>query len=387
MSQSKRFTWTEPALCHYSHDMKMSWFVYFDYTDHLTGKTARKQFRGGINKLKIKDDRIRAGNAFIKYWKEQLENGYNPFSEDDAVLKMPYHYTVSEAYDKILSIHLPSLGKRSKETYTYVVKYFKEWLIKKGYQNIPLKEFSNSFASDYLDSLISDRGYSGRTHNDHLLILKTLINRMIDREWILKSPFKKIPNKPTSTGRNIAYTDEEREALIKHLKEHDQEMYYFSQIMYYTFIRRSELARLKVKDFDLHNHTIIIPANVSKNKTQESVVIPVGLEPILKEMRLHKAKLDDYVFGRKLVRSPIVYSNVNHISTRHNKFLKVLDIDNQKGLYSHKHTGVIKAYYATGKDIYSVMRQLRHRDLNTTQIYLKSLGLIQNDVFRNAMIA
>lgn len=44
-------------------------------------------------------------------------------------------------------------------------------------------------------------------------------------------------------------------------------------------------------------------------------------------------------------------------------------------------------YYLTKKDIYSVMRQLRHRDLNTTMIYLKSLGLIKNDVFKEATAA
>lgn len=385
MSQSQRFTWTEPALCHYNYDVKMSWFVYFDFKDSLTFKTVRKQFRGGINKVKDKDGRIMQGNALIKYWKKELQNGYNPFSDNEGVMKMPYHYTVLEAFDKILLLHLPSLRKRSKETYTYVVKFFKEWLIKKGYQHIPLRDFN--FASEYMDSLITDRGYCGRTHNDHLLILKTLINCMIDREWILKSPFKKIPNKPVSTGRNIAYSDEEREKLLKHLHAHDRDMYYFAQIMYYTFIRRSELARLKISAFDLNNHTITIPADVSKNKIQESVVISVGLEPILKEMQLKRYSPDDFIFGKGMKRTSLPYKNINHISTRHNGYLDKLDIDREKGLYSHKHTGVVKAYYATGKDIYAVMRQLRHRDLNTTQIYLKSLGLIQNDVFRNAMVA
>jgi integrase len=365
----------------------MSWFVYFDYTDLLTHKTARKQFRGNINRIKDREERTKAGNALVKYWKRQLQDGYNPFSEDEAILKMPYHYTVQEAFEKILALHQPTLGKRSKETYSYVVRFFTEWLQKKGYQHISMAEFPNNLAADYMDSLITDRGYAGRTHNDHLLILKTLINCMIDREWIQKSPFKKIPNKPVSTGRNIAYTDKERKRLLKFLYEQDRNMYYFAQIMYYTFIRRSELARLKVGDFDLRNHTITIPANVSKNKVQESVVIPVGLESVLKEMKLKQYAPDDYVFGHMLERSFHQFKNINHISTRHNEYLTELKIDREKGLYSHKHTGVVKAYYATGKDIYAILRQLRHRSLETTQIYLKSLGLVNNEVFRNSMVA
>jgi integrase len=384
MSQSI-FTWTEPELCHYNYDLSKSWFVYFDFTNTLTGQTIRKQFRGYINKEKLKTERIRLGNALKQYWKNEIAAGYNPFAENG--FKMPVYYTISEAMEEILLLHLPSLGKRANETYRYMVKSFQGWLRLRNYSNLLLKDFLPIMATDYMDYLIVNKKYAGRTHNDHLIVLKTLFNRMIDREWTLSNPFRKIKMKPVSTGRNVAYTDEEMEVLKKYLYEHDRDMYYFTQIMYYCFIRRSELAQLKIEDIDLVNHTITIPGYVSKNRVQECVVIPVGLEPVLHEMQLHRYDRSNYVFGRRLVRTWLPFKNYNHISTRHNKQLQALYIDPEKGLYSWKHTGVVKAYYATNKDIYAVMRQLRHRDLNTTMIYLKSLGLVQNDVFRNAMVA
>jgi len=144
---------------------------------------------------------------------------------------------------------------------------------------------------------------------------------------------------------------------------------------------------LKVSDFDLRNKTIIIRADASKNKCQESVVIPKGLEPVIEEMNLRDIPRSYYVFGSKLNPGPNPFINENHVTSRHNKFLKKLNIDPIKGLYSWKHTGVCAAYYATEKDIYSLMRQLRHRDLNTTMIYLKSLGLVKNDTYRDSMVA
>lgn len=162
-------------------------------------------------------------------------------------------------------------------------------------------------------------------------------------------------------------------------------MYYFSQIMYYTFIRRTELARVRIGDIDLVNKTIII--REAKNDVQESVVIPVGLEPILKEMNIEHYPEHFFLFGRHLYPSENIYVNVDHISARHNKFCRQLNFDKKKTLYSWKATGVCTAYYATGKDVYSIMRQCRHRDLTTTMIYLRSLGLIQNDSFRTSMIA
>jgi integrase len=188
-----------------------------------------------------------------------------------------------------------------------------------------------------------------------------------------------------TTGRNTAFTDDEKESLRKLIYKKDRWIFYFSQIMYYTFIRRTEMVNVKIGDIDQVNKTIIV--RVAKNNIQESVVIPVGLEPILKEMRIEHYPEHFYLFGRHLYPSEVPYSNVNHISTRHNKFCRQLEMDEKKGLYSWKHSGVVAAYYATGKDVYSLMRQLRHRSLETTMIYLKSLGLIQNDVFRIAMIA
>lgn len=384
MSQS-RFSWTEPALCHYGYNVAKSWFVYFDFTDHLTRTTVRKQFRGQINRIKKKDERKIRGTALRLFWKDELQAGWNPFVDDDCK-KMPSNYSIVEALEMVLKLHLPTLKKKTKQTYTYVVKLFKGWLTENNMSHILASKFPKSACINYMDSLIT-KGYAGRTHNDHLVILATLFNVMIKKEWLVKNPFHKIERKTTQVGRNIAFSDREKEELKALLKKEDPQLYYFTQIMYFTFIRRTELARLRVGDFDLVNKTIIIPSNVSKNGVQESVVIPVGLEPIIKEMRLEHYPSNHYVFGKHLFISDLIYENVNHISTRHQKFIKKAQIHNSKTLYSWKHSGVCAAYYATGKDLYAVMRQCRHRSIDTTQVYLKSLGLIQNDVFRNAMVA
>lgn len=175
--------------------------------------------------------------------------------------------------------------------------------------------------------------------------------------------------------------------VIQELHAKDRRMYYFTQIMYYCFIRRTEMVKLKVGDFDLVNKTITIRGKIGKIEKHESVVIPKGLEPVLQEMKLDDYPDEWYVFGQGLFSSDVPYYGINYITARHGKFARQLKIDKEKNLYSWKHTGVCAAYYATGKDIYAVMRQLRHTELNTTAIYLKSLGLIQNDVFRDAMTA
>lgn len=377
---------TEPKITPHnptSADMAKDWFVWFRFYDPSTDKWVMKSYKKGINNYKSYRERLAEANALRQFLKEELQAGWNPIRNEHAI-KI---YSLQQALDYVFNLKCRTIRPKTKETYRHIIKLFKEWLEKKGLLNLAIGAFTPSLAQQYMDQLIIEKNYSGRTHNDHLVILSTFFNSFMERDWIIKNPFRSVKKKQTTIGRNLAYTDIEKEKLKTILLAKDPWMYYFTQFLYFCFIRRTELTRLRVSDIDLANHTIIIRAEVSKNKTQESVVIPEGLEPILKVMKLEHFPSEFYVFGRHLYPSDLPYCNPDHISSRHNKFVKKLGIDSEKGLYSWKHTGVCQAYYSTGKDIYSLMRQLRHRELNTTSIYLKSLGLVQNDVFRKAMVA
>ena len=380
---SERFYYTEPALCTHGFNLSKPWFIYFDFKDRLTGHVIRRQFRGPINRYKTKDERLLYAGALKEYWKKQLKAGYNPFEVDgDLPITKPL---ITEALDMVLELKQTSCGTRTMQTYRYVTKLLKEWLAANRLHGIFINQFEMQYARTYMDYLAIKKGYSGRTYNDHLTVLSTFFNCMIDREWIEKNPFRKVKKMPVEVGRNIAFTDTEKELLKNYLIDHDRKLYYFTQFIYYGFIRRSELTRLKVDNIDWNNMSIVIPSNASKNKKQESVVIPDSFIDILKEMNLQSLPGSWFIFGRRLTPGPEQYINYNHISTRHNTIAKNLGIDTEKGLYSWKHSGACAAYQVLNGDMYSLMRQLRHSELNTTQIYLKSLGLVDNAAIRNAV--
>lgn len=378
---SERFSWTEPQLCHYDFNLKKNWFIYFDYKDNQTGEVIRKQFRYGINKHKTKKERLLLGNALTSFWKLKLNNGWNPFPEEQKIIIRP---TVCDAMDLILKIKKTNIGVRAYQTYSHIIRTFKEWLVTNNFDTRLILNFDSSYAQAYMDHLILKKNYSGRTYNDHLNILCTFFNCCTDRDWLLKNPFSKISKLPVEIGRNIAFKEKEKELLKNHLYNNDRNLYYFTQFIYYCFIRRSELTRLKIENIDFDNWTIVIPSGASKNKRQESVVIPRDFVSELKQMNLQQLPNHWFIFGRYLKPGPEPYINYNHISSRHNKISNELGIGKEKGLYSWKHTGVCDVYPLLKGDIYALMRQLRHTDLTTTQIYLKSLGLVDNLAIRNA---
>lgn len=375
--------YTEPKISPESLDVSLEWYVWFRFFNARTGKWEQFRYKKGINKYKGKKERLYEANALRQALKEELAAGWSPVkgaSEPTIIM-----YSIEECIDRVLTVKNNTLRTKSQQAYKYIAKLFKNWLADRHLLQLRVGSLTHQMCAEYMDYLIVEKNYSNRTHNDHLLVLSTLFNFMVERDWLGKNPFKKIKRKKSGIGRNHAYSQEEREQLGEVLQAKNRRLWYFSQFIYFTFIRRTELCSIRVKHIDINNHTIIIPGENAKNGHQESVVIPVGLEPIIREMQLHKYEPDDYVFGRSLRTGPRPYGNPNAISSAHNTIVQLMGISKEKGLYSWKHSGVCAAYYATGKDIHSVMRQLRHRDLATTMIYLKSLGLVQNDVFRNSM--
>ncbi|RXK57378.1 hypothetical protein ESA94_21175 [Lacibacter luteus] len=262
-----RFKWTDPLICTYKNDVSKPWFIYFDFTDTLTGASKRLQFRGLINRTKDKKELTRQANALISYWKKQLKAGWNPWNEDLPVLQPK----IEEAFDLIFQLKETNCSSRTLQSYRYCIKLLKDWLISNRLNSVFIHQFELHHARAFFDYLALKKGYSGRTYNDKITVLSTFANAMIEREWISKNPFRKIKKVQLQVGRNIAFSEDEKELLKTHLQQNDRQLYYFTQFVYYCFIRRSELTRLKIENIDWANRSVVVPSSASKNKKQESV--------------------------------------------------------------------------------------------------------------------
>ncbi len=373
MSGKKRYT--EPVLYTYNFDLKKAWFVAFRYTDLETGKAKQYQFRGEINKQTTKKERILEANALIFVLEEMLEKGWNPQTKITEHQETPKH-TLIEALEFLIELRKNTIKKESTRTYTDVVKVFTKFLLAKGLSKIQPYQYTTSLAREYLDAGLT-KGYSATTHNKHLSMLITMFNLMVDRDYLKVNPFKGIKSLRRDIGKNIAYTQLEKQELATLLKNQNQRLLLFVQFMYYCFLRRTEIYRLRVKDINVDEKTILIAFGSGKNRKQEGVSIPPAFIKDLEQLKLNLENPDHYVFSRGLNYGYELMKKADRISDLHRKYLRSLNISKEKTIYSWKHTGVIDLYKEI-KDPYSLMRQLRHYDLQTTMIYLKSLGLQPN---------
>lgn len=376
-------SYTKPAIYPESLNPSEKWFVAFRFTNPDTGKPKQFQFRGDINKFSGKRDKLKEANSLLSVLEEKLASGWNPFN--NSVRKDRDYKTLHDLLDELLSIKKSTLKIKSYRSYLDAKNIFQKWILTSGLKNCMPASFTPKMARTFADFMLTEKNYSGKTFNGMTGFIKTYFNMMIEREIITENPFSKIKRMQHDIGSNHAFTEREKKALINLIKEADHGLYCYVSFMYHCFIRRTELTKLKVSDIDLINRTIKINSADSKNRKQESVSIPDGLWPLVKEMDLLKYPDDYYVFAHSLKPGAVYYKNPDRITEKHKVFLKELKIAYPKTLYSWKHTGVCD-YFSKLKDPYVIMRQLRHHDLSITMVYLKSLGLTPNLEMQNAFI-
>lgn len=367
------------------HDMAKPWLVVFSFTDPSTGQTKRFQFRGEINRKKTLRERLQEANSMRYALIMMLEDGWNPFNGNMESEREERHIPLSDLLDKLLEVKKSSIKKKSYRNYYDGIRWFKQWLNKKGRGRILPNSFTAVHARAYVDFIQLEKGCNGKTVNGQVSYLKTFFNMMVEREIIPKNPFAGIKKLRHDIGKNIAFNVDEKRRLAELLREADKPLFHFVQFMYHCFLRRSEIIRVRVGDIDWVNKTIRVNSQDTKNRRQESVAIPSGFEPILRAMGLEKYPSEHYIFSRYLMPGSKPLAKADHITARHKRLMEFLEIPEGKTLYSWKHTGVVD-YYNEVRDPYPIMQQLRHHSLSITMVYMKSLGLQPNNVIRNAMI-
>jgi len=337
------------------------WYVFWR---DPAGRLFKK--RAGMNRIKSIPERREFGKQLVAQMNRVLKDGV-------AIIDPPAVKILRDIVDSKRN----SLRHRSWQSYTYAINSFEKWLPDKS---VRMHEITRKDARDFLDSLSAD-GQKGKSINGMRGFLTAIFNHYAERNEGFVNPFKGTPKRQQDVGKNLAFTPDQQTQLWAAMTA---ELRLFTRFIYMTYIRPLELLRLRVSDVRMDMGQIIIQGHQSKNKRQQSVVIPDSFMSELQAMEYDKMPRDWYLFGRGLKPGAVPYGR-NSVSKAHSKVLESLKYNNKDlTLYSWKHTGVIAAY--RGKiDIYAIMRQLRHHSLDMTQIYLKSLGLERNEQFGSLM--
>lgn len=370
-----------PKLYPANRDMDKVWFVSFRFFNPETGKYKQFQYRGTLQDAPTRAERIQEGKSMVQAYTDLLAEGWNPFIKEDDKINKQAGLAKDEIFE-LVELRKPIIRKTTHTAYKYVARAFCNWLRQECKYDILLTAITRKHAQAYADHNIQ-KGLSPHAYNNHISVLSSFFNDFVEREILTINPFSKIKRLKERDRENVAFTDTERTIIREHLQQQNKRLYYAVQFVYYCMLRRTDLIHLRVGDIDFANKTIRTRGATAKNSRSQSVTIPKSFEKILLEMGLDKADNAHYVFGKNLETGSEQLKKPDIFTDLHNEEIAKLNIRKECTFYCWKHTGAMNLYMAT-KDPYIVMNQCRHSEITTTMTYLRSLGLVVNELVREA---
>ncbi|MDZ7879168.1 MAG: site-specific integrase, partial [Saprospiraceae bacterium] len=268
------------------------------------------------------------------------------------------------------------LKKKSKSSYKSKLKMFDDFCKARHYTAI-----TETVAHAYLHHRV-ETGRAVSTINGDRRILKSFVKSVpYSSNTIKKNAFDKTRKLRGGGEAGREYYKPAQKAQIKtFFQQHYPALWFACKFVYFCYVRNgNELIHLKISDLDLHLNRLRIGASHSKNGYTESVVIPKSFAVELAKMDYSQYPQDWYLVGPDGVPSETCVS-VDYWGKLHKKALDKMGFDKggkRYSMYSWKNTGVVDSYLAR-IGIKDLQGQLRHKNLQTTYLYLKCLGLFDN---------
>lgn len=274
-------SFSDVVLCTYDNDLTKPWFVYFDVTDHSTGITLRKQFRGGINYSSELKDRLILGNELRKFWQERLKQGWSPFPFSAAgnLSKMKFCEALDWALAKCVTATKTKLG------YGCTVNYFKTAAKKLNLHNALITGIKRQHIKLMLDQIKEDRKWSNHAYNKNTTYLCGVLSRLVEYDIIDHNPAHNIKKQPVAeTDFYEPLTEEEKIIIRDHLTNIHPSFFTYLMLIYHTGIRPKECLALKISDVHLNKNLIIIKPDIKEENSKTKSIRMVPLNKFISDL-------------------------------------------------------------------------------------------------------
>jgi integrase len=356
------------------------WYVEFRYLNPLSHQYERFKIRGGLNYLKDVKRKEKYAVELQHEILKQLKAGMKPKKFCD--IEIPEEEPpMIDRLKKIASKFATGKSRDTINGYALYIGRLEKYLKSINQEEIMLADFSVRMAQGFKDYMMAEMGLSNTSVNCTIQPLKQFFESVADDGEIAVNPFSKVKYLKKHRGTVFTpFTDEEKRVISDHLKKHHPKLYLFALMIYSCFIRPKELCDLKVHDIDLANGWIQVRMATSKvGHTSYRQIMP-ALKKVIEDLRIQDAPADSLVFGDICGHDSILRVRRRRITDLWKHAVKK-KLGISKEMYGLKHTGNIDYLKnldsITEANLMWLMKQNDHTSLDTTQIYLRDLGVFK----------
>ncbi|MFW0737568.1 tyrosine-type recombinase/integrase [Flavobacterium sp. T12S277] len=314
-----------------------------------------------------------------------MHNGWSPFIEQAGTK----YKTFQSAVDDFLTM----IKKQVKDdvsrpdtlrTYNSNLNLLQQYIAEKKIKIVFALEINKRFCVNYLDWIYIERDSSPRTRNNHLGFLRLFSSFLIDKGVLNDNPTIGLKNMKLLEKRRQVFPEQIKQVIYEELITYENAFHTLCMTTYFCFIRNSELGKLKVWNINLNDSTIFLPKEISKNKKDETITIPLQFFDALKN-HIGNSPADQYVFSSDQFKPGIKKMGIRKISSAWDSLRDKLELDGVYQFYGLKDTGITDLLIS-GVPAIKVRDQARHYDIKITEMYAPRRNGFDN-VIQNANIS
>ena len=297
----------------------------------------------------------------------KLAGGWTPYGENQNVAE----YTpINKAIEAYIADKSRDLRKASMVSYISVAKIFVEWLITQNIHEMASHLLNQRTCQRFMDELRDRPKFNNNTYNTYLKKYRACFAWMVDRGYCKENPFEKIKTlKKQEKIRQLIPVDA-RETVINHVRTSKHPNYEIVMHLIFTsLIRPSEIERLQVRDVDLKNKCIHIPANKAKtHKDRDAALSDTCIAMLIPLLSKPGILPTWYLINSNYECGP--EPCYHGMFKKHwMKIRKECGLPDEMQLYSLKDSGITEMLEA-GVSINQVKEAAGHADISTTNKYI-----------------
>ncbi|TXK71972.1 site-specific integrase [Mesonia sp. K4-1] len=343
------------------------WRIYFRVK--VPGEQKMKLFRRRVKKYSNKTVRMRYAKRMCSEINKKLEKGWSPLFDGYADNEFFKLVDVLEKFlgqaERKLNDNL--LRKDTYRSYTSYAKNIEGYLKERGKEDLFTIQFDRTFIIEFLDHIYYDKKRTARTSNNYLSFYSQLCVFMVDRKYLPSNPTLKISKRKVGKKKREILPTYLRNDIFKYQSRISKEYLTLCLLVYFCFIRRTELTKLQVKNIDLKKSTVFIPAEISKNNKDGIVTIPKKLK-ILLAKHIDTSFVDDFLFSNENFKTGKNKLEPKKVSDEWAKMRNALNFESKYQFYSLKDTGITELFYLD-VPLIKIRDQARHHDIKITETY------------------
>ena len=297
----------------------------------------------------------------------KLAGGWTPYGENQNVAE----YTpINKAIEAYIADKSRDLRKASMVSYISVAKIFVEWLTTQNIHEMASHLLNQRTCQRFMDELRDRPKFNNNTYNTYLKKYRACFAWMVDRGYCKENPFEKIKTlKKQEKIRQLIPVDA-RETVINHVRTSKHPNYEIVMHLIFTsLIRPSEIERLQVRDVDLKNKCIHIPANKAKtHKDRDAALSDTCIAMLIPLLSKPGILPTWYLINSNYECGP--EPCYHGMFKKHwMKIRKDCGLPDEMQLYSLKDSGITEMLEA-GVSINQVKEAAGHSDISTTNKYI-----------------